>query len=63
MYSRTITEIEQAANSITLSLGKKGEYGWDIKLFFLDGEAHRCVEALREIDGLLRKTFGSDQAE
>uniref|UniRef100_A0A6H1ZYU3 Uncharacterized protein n=1 Tax=viral metagenome TaxID=1070528 RepID=A0A6H1ZYU3_9ZZZZ len=63
MYSKTITEIEQAANSITVKLGAKGDYGWEIKLFFVEGEEVHCVKVLGEIDGLLRKSFGSDRVE
>ena len=63
MYERFMSEREQAVNSITLSVGIKGIYGWDIKLHFFDDKEMVALEKLEAIDAWLRGRFGSEIEE
>ena len=58
MYQRTLTEVEQAVESITLKLGAKGEYGWEIKVAFMNGGESEALVRLASIDTELREQYG-----
>ena len=57
MKKRSMMTVEEAANSITLKLSAKGEYGWEIKLFFMEGEEEEVLAKLRALDAELRTMF------
>jgi len=46
-------------DSIVLKRNAKGEYAWDVKLYWNseDGDALSVVEELQHIDGMLRERF------
>jgi len=46
----------EARNSIVLKRNAKGEYAWDVKIYW-DVDAKSVVEELQHIDGLLKERF------
>jgi len=46
----------EARNSIVLKRNAKGEYAWDVKIYW-DVDVKSVVEELQHIDGLLRERF------
>ena len=63
MHSRTITEKEEATSSVTVERSKKGEYGWSIKLYFLDSREEDCLKWLEWWDKVLRERFAGPISE
>lgn len=49
--------INENQNSITLKKDSKGQYNWDIKIYFNDGEG-AVIEKIKSIDAQLKGTYG-----
>ena len=47
----------ESRSSITLTRNAKGDYQWEIKIYYEDGEDGFAEEALRKLDTKLRRAF------
>lgn len=54
---KEVTEVTEAADSVTLKRSVKGVYSWEIKLYFEGRETSFQIRRLGEIDGMLRTTY------
>ena len=43
-------------NSITLKKDSKGNYNWDIKVYF-NGNKEKCLSDIKEIDNKLKEVY------
>ena len=50
----------ETRSSIELKLSAKGEYHWEIKVYFEDGHADEALAVLDEIDTTLRRDYLGD---
>lgn len=51
------THVEEAQDSITLKLDAKGNYSWEIKVYFMTEATEMALRRVREIDQALREHF------
>lgn len=53
----TRTVVNEAQDSITLTRGMKGQYGWEIKPYFQTEYEHQAIGRIALIDTALRNKF------